>query len=203
MMKIRKPKRKLAKRLQRSMYAFGGVEKDLTDNYDYDARWNETFWGTTAAATASGAAMGATVGGPWGAAIGGTIGTIGGMIGGAISGDNNAEKQQGMFAQARQRRKDRRTEIETNLLEDFPSQGIEGASYNAAYGGNINPNNMRKKLYYQQGGQMTMAGQSPQGGFQQLASNVQEVQGASHEQGGVPLSRGAEVEGSVKSNGWF
>jgi polyhydroxyalkanoate synthesis regulator phasin len=118
------------------MYAYGGLAKPMEDEFDYA--------GNTAKGIGTGALQGAATGasfGPWGAAIGAVVGGVGGAF---TSGAENAA-QRSNFNAMKKAEMERKEEIENNLLGTFPSQGIEGATFNAMYGG---------KIKYKQGGTM-------------------------------------------------
>lgn len=127
-MKNRKRRSKLANRLQRSMYAYGGLREDMQDDYNYT--------GNTAKGIGTGALQGAASGaafGPVGAVVGGAIGAIGGAF---TAGAENAAARSA-YNNAKKMQMERDQEIRNNLLGTFPSQGIEGASFNFRYGGKM------------------------------------------------------------------
>lgn len=173
-----------------SMYAYGGNYN--IDNYDpYTQNGSQQVLGSIGSGVATGASVGSTFG-PWGTAIG----AIGGAAVGAVGGISEAQKAQKAWEDSKERERDRREDISKAILTTYPTKGVEGATGFYMYGGK--KRNTAGTMYacggkmkYAMGGMMQ--GVNPQQ-FQPVASNVQEVNGAKHEQGGVYAGQGNEVE---------
>lgn len=173
-----KIKGKLMYMLGGKLYAYGGQygSDDTYERFD-----SETAGAAVTNQTVSGIATGASTGmsaGPIGAAIGAVVGGIGG----AVAGGAEAKKQLQDYEDSKLRERGRREEISRTINNTYPSKGVAGVHSMYAFGG---------KKMYAMGGNPQVAPQ----GMQPLASDVQEVQGPSHENGGVPLGPDAEVEG--------
>jgi hypothetical protein len=152
------------------MYLYGGKLFALGGDMNVDMSNYREFDGN-----AAGASMG--------------IGAVVGGIGGLISGSAETAKKYAEYAAGAKREKERREEIAKTVNSSYPTQGVTGLHTMYSMGGK-----------YAIGGNMNQPVQTMQQGvqpqqFQTAASNVQEVQGPSHEQGGVNAGNGNEVEG--------
>ena len=138
--------------------------------------------------TTGGLVQGATSGmsaGPIGAVVGGLIGAVGGAVSGAKEQAQKIEE----YNAGKLREQQRREEIAKTVNSAYPSKGVVGLHTMYSMGGKYAAGGMM-----QQPVQTMQQGVQPQQ-FQTAASNVQEVEGPSHEEGGVNAGNGNEVEG--------
>ena len=177
----------------------GGLVDNLSDSNDGTV----SVGGKALSGALRGAGAGASIGaalGPIGSAVGAGIGAIGGGIMQGI----NASKQNEAVRQERKAEMERKAARDDNysraILNVFPTTGVKNAMYFAkggrmkkcAIGGTIgdpgiNPNPQAMSV---EGGEV-----------EKLANGVQQVEGATHEEGGVQIGAEAEVEdGEVLQN---
>jgi len=135
-MKQRKHRRKLANRLQRSMYAYGGIAKPMEDEFDYGANTAKGIGTGALSGAAAGASMGSVIPG-WGTAVGAAAGAVIGGVGGAFTSDAENAAQRSKFNAQKLAEIKRKEEIQNTVLGDFPAQGFEGGTFNAKYGGKL------------------------------------------------------------------
>lgn len=134
---------------------------------------------------AQGASMGAALG-PWGMAAGAVVG---GAVG-FIQGKAQKKAEQKAIADEQFNEKQRNMAEYQALAANDPSSvwGNKGGSY-FANGGNLYTDYLKSKV--------------SGGSLKKLSSDVVEVQGPSHENGGVQLPEGNEVEGKETIKGSF
>jgi len=177
----------------------GGLVDNLSDSNDGTV----SVGGKALSGALRGAGTGASIGaalGPIGSAVGAGIGAIGGGIMQGIS----ASKQNAAVREEKKAEMERKSARDDSysraILNVFPTTGVKNASYFAKGG--------RMKMYAI-GGAMGDPGINPNpqalpvegGEVEKLANGVQQVEGATHEQGGVQIGAETEVEdGEVLQN---
>jgi hypothetical protein len=136
---------------------------------------------STGSGAASGALSGASMGavaGPIGAAAGAIIG---GVMGGINGGKARREKQRAEETQRRRFEQSIRDSSQ-QVLQNYPTQGVEVSGYYAKYGGQI-PSFLTNALA--EGGEVAVSNSMPltdqNGEMNPLASNVSKFEGASHD----------------------
>jgi len=147
---------------------------DFTSRPDKYGVQNDT--AAIAGSALSGAGKGAEIGsvaGPWGTAIG----AVGGAVIGGFSGKAANEEAKIQRVSTMQQEASADQNLNSKKLLGYDFTGSNQNNINARYGGTVN------KMYFN-GGEL-----------KPLSSDSVEVDGASHEEGGVDLGQGAEVEG--------
>ena len=148
---------------------------DFTNRPDKYGVQNDT--AAFAGSALSGAGQGAALGTAILPGIGTAVGAIGGAVIGGISGKEANEEAKTQRVSTMQQEASADQNLNSKKLLGYDFTGSNQNNINARYGGNVN------KMYFN-GGEL-----------KPLSSDSVEVDGASHEEGGVDLGQGAEVEG--------
>ena len=159
-------------------YAYGG----MIPEYSRGGNIARSTLGGAASGAATGASIGSVIPGI-GTAIGTGVGAVVGGLKGFFTGRNqedakeDAENEATM--RARQGMQTAKLFADTSELGTFPTMGVTGVNYYTKYGGAVKPE------YMAEGGEVLIHNEEQptafNGALNQLASNMSEIQGPSHD----------------------